>query len=186
MSHAGSKSSEDNALREAAERLEMVLGKPAGAWLVVDVAGQGMILVEDGKVVRRYGVSTAAGGISGLEGSFGTPPGVHRIERKIGAGMEPGIRFESREPVGKIRRSGSPGTESHDLILSRILTLAGCEEGTNKGPGCDSRERFIYIHGTNHEADIGRPVSHGCVRMSNSDVVDLFDRVEEGAPVVIV
>lgn len=186
MSIAEKGDGERQVVAEASRRLSEVLGGPEDPWLAVDSAGQRLLLVRGGRVERRYGVSTAANGINGLEGSFGTPPGVHRIERKIGRGMELGAWFESREPVDKIWRPGESGTEAHDLILSRILTLVGCEQGVNLGPGCDSRERFIYIHGTNHEDAIGRPVSHGCIRMSNADVVDLFDRVEEGAPVVIV
>ncbi len=175
---------ENETLQLARGRLENVLGPVADTWLLVSVADQTLSLVEDGAVARRYGVSTAAAGVNGREGSFGTPPGVHRIDAKIGGGMEPGTWFRSREPVGKV--PVGDGTEDEDLILSRILTLDGCEEGINRGPGCDSRERFIYIHGTNREEAIGRPVSRGCVRMSNADIVDLFDRVAEGAPVVIV
>jgi len=167
----------------ARRRLLAVLGGEPDRWLLVHVASQTLSLVRDGRVERTFGVSTAAAGLSGAEGSFGTPPGVHRIDRKIGAGQPVGTWFRSREPVGRWPDDDPSGD---DLILSRILTLDGCEEGLNRGPGCDSRERFIYIHGTNHEEGIGRPVSHGCVRLSNADVIHLFDLVEEGDPVVVV
>jgi UDP-N-acetylmuramate--alanine ligase len=108
---------------------------------------------------------------------------VHRLERRIGAGEPPGAVFVDREPTGA-RWTGEPASE--DLILSRVLTLDGQEEGLNRGPGCDSLARTIYIHGTNHEGMLGVPASHGCIRLSNRDVIDLFDRVEVGDPVIVV
>jgi len=177
---------EGPALAAARDRLEKVLGPPAGRWVAVSVELQRLLLVEGDAVIGRYGISTAAAGVNGREGSYGTPPGVHRVERKIGAGQAVGTWFRSRVAMGSLWTPDSPGADEGDLILSRIMTLAGCEEGVNSGPGCDSAERFIYLHGTNHEAEIGRPSSHGCIRMSNADVVDLFERIEEGAPVVIV
>lgn len=170
-------------LEAARRRLLAILGAEPARWLLVHVPTQTLVLVRHGRADRKYGVSTAAAGVSGVEGSFGTPPGVHRIARKIGAGQPVGTWFRSREPVG---RWPDDDPDGDDLILSRILTLDGCEEGLNRGPGCDSLERFIYIHGTNHENGIGRPVSHGCVRLSNADVIRLFAQVEEGDPVVVV
>jgi UDP-N-acetylmuramate--L-alanine ligase len=114
--------------------------------------------------------------------SYQTPPGWHRIARKIGEKAPNGTRFVAREPNGEIWS----GEESDDdLILTRILTLDGLEDGVNRGRGYDSIERYIYIHGTNQESLLGRPTSHGCVRMSNQDVCALFDRIEEGDYVYI-
>lgn len=189
MTGARDDARERGELAAARARLEGVLGAPDGRWIAVSSALQRLLLLDGDEVVGRYGVSTAAAGLNGREGSYGTPPGVHRIARKIGAGQPLGTWFRSREATGSRwtpDAPGAPGAGDEDLILSRILTLEGCEEGVNRGPGCDSRERFIYVHGTNHEADIGRPASHGCIRMSNADVVDLFERVEEGAPLVVV
>lgn len=168
----------------ARARLRRVLGAEPGRWLLVSVPDQSLVCMVDGRADRRYGVSTAAAGLDGAEGSFGTPPGVHRISRKIGEGMELGTWFKSREPAGHWT-PGDPGA-GEDLVLTRILTLDGCETGVNCGEGCDSLSRFIYIHGTNHEDRIGEPCSHGCIRMSNTDVIHLFDHIEEGDPVVIV
>lgn len=176
--------SDIEALVIGGERLRRVLGKAVTRWLLISVHDQRLICVEEGEASRSYGVSTASAGLDGGEGSFGTPPGVHRIGRKIGEGMERGTWFKSREPVGRWQ-PGDPDAEE-DLVLTRILTLDGCEEGVNRGEGCDSLSRFIYIHGTNHEDRIGEAVSHGCIRMSNADVINLFERVEEGDPVVIV
>ncbi len=176
--------SDIEALVIGSERLRRVLGEAAPRWVLISVHDQRLICVEEGESSRSYGVSTASAGLDATEGSFGTPPGVHRIGRKIGEGMELGTWFKSREPVGRWT-PGDPAAEE-DLVLTRILTLDGCEEGVNRGEGCDSLSRFIYIHGTNHEDRIGEAVSHGCIRMSNADVINLFERVEEGDPVVII
>ena len=155
-------------------------------WLLVDVRAQRLVLVRDQAAVRQWPVSTAAAGLDNRDGSGGTPPGVHAIERKIGAGAPPGTVFASREPTGEIWRPDADGDDDRDLILTRVLTLAGLEPGVNRGPGIDSRERYIYIHGTNRETAVGSPESAGCVRMTGDDVCELFDLVEEGDPVVIV
>jgi lipoprotein-anchoring transpeptidase ErfK/SrfK len=151
--------------------------------VVIDVERQRLLLVSGGRAVAEYPVSTAAAGVGGEEGSFKTPPGWHRIHARIGAGCAPGTVFESRIPTGEVWR-GEP--READLILTRVITLEGLEEGVNRGPGRDSLERYIYIHGTNHEPEIGAPASHGCVRMRNADLVELFDQVAEGDAVVIV
>ena len=151
--------------------------------VLVDVGAQRVHLVEGGEVTGSWPASTAENGIGGQSGSFKTPPGWHRIHRKIGAGAEPGSVFVSREPTGEVWRGE---TRDDDLILTRVLTLEGLEDGVNRGAGCDSLERYICLHGTNHEDLLGSPVSHGCVRLANADVAELFGRVEEGDPVVIV
>ena len=169
--------------RRALERPQSPFPALPGRLLLVDAGQQRLTLIELGRALASYPVSTAAAGIGGESGSLRTPPGWHRIRARIGAGAPPGTVFESREPTGEVWR-GEPRAE--DLILTRIVTLEGLEEGVNRGPGCDSLERFIYIHGTNHEGAVGRPASHGCVRMAGADMVALFDRVREGDPVVIV
>lgn len=157
---------------------------PARRWLLVDVAGQQAVLVRNGGIEGTWSVSTAAAGLDAREDSGGTPPGLHAVERLIGAGAEPGAVYVSREPTGEIWRPGDDRDD--DLILTRVITLRGLEPGVNAGSGVDSLARYIYLHGTNHEDRIGEPVSHGCIRLRNRDVVELFDLVEEGDPVVIV
>lgn len=157
-------------------------------WLLVAAASQCLFLLEGTRVKAQWPVSTAATGLDNRQDSGGTPPGLHRIDRKIGEGAEQGTIFESRQSTGIMWRSDPVGGSEEppgDLILTRILTLTGLEDGINRGPGVDSRERYIYIHGTNHEDGIGCPVSGGCVRLTSSDVTDLFDQVDEGDPVVI-
>ena len=150
--------------------------------LVVDVARQRLGLLEKGHLVFEAAISTARNGLGCEENSFRTPTGWHRIHARIGAGAESGTVFRARVATGEVWR-GEPRDE--DLILTRVLTLDGLEEGWNRGPGRDSLERFIYLHGTNQEQQLGQPVSHGCVRLSNADVSALFDHVAEGDPVLI-
>jgi UDP-N-acetylmuramate--alanine ligase len=150
--------------------------------LVVDAERQVATLIDSGTPVAAWPVSTARRGIGGEEGSLRTPPGWHSIRRKIGADAPQGAVFVSRQRTGE-RWCGEPRHD--DLILTRILTLDGLEEGINRGRGCDSRSRYIYLHGTNHEDLIGRTASHGCVRLSNRDVVELFERMREGDLVLI-
>jgi lipoprotein-anchoring transpeptidase ErfK/SrfK len=111
-----------------------------------------------------------------------TPPGVHRVKEKYGHGVPVGRVFRDRLDTGDTWTIGEPGD---NLILTRILRLEGLEDGINRGPGIDSYERYIYIHGTNNETSIGSPASHGCVCMTNKDVIELFDAVPEGTIVVI-
>jgi UDP-N-acetylmuramate--alanine ligase len=170
------------ALQTARRQLADV-GLSPRRWLLVDTAAQILDLVVDGATVRRWRVSTAAAGVDARQDSGGTPPGVHVIGRRIGLGGDPSAIYVSREPTGELWDGGA---DPRDLILGRILTLEGCEPGRNQGPGVDSRARYIYLHGTNHEDRLGTACSHGCVRLSRADVVDVADRVEPGDPVVIV
>lgn len=145
--------------------------------LVVDAERQVATLIEAEEAVASWPVSTARAGIGGEAGSFRTPPGWHRIRERIGQDAVLGTVFVSREPTGE---TWSGEQRDDDLILTRVLTLDGVEDGVNRGPGCDSLERYIYLHGTNQEELLGRAVSHGCVRLSNSGIVALFERVRAG------
>ncbi len=142
----------------------------------VDVPAQRLDLLEDGNVIESFPISTAANGIGTETGSMKTPDGLHVIAEKIGHDAPPGMVFKSRLPTGEI------GTEDQadDFVQTRILWLHGMEEHN-----ANSFDRYIYIHGTNHESDLGRPASHGCIRMRNSDVIRLFDAVESGTEVRI-
>lgn len=129
-------------------------------------------------MLRRFPVSTARNGAGELEGSFCTPRGVHRIAQKIGADAPLFAVFKARVATGEIWTPQLDAEEpGRDWILSRILWLDGLEPGRNQGGDVDSHARYIYIHGTNEEDRIGSPVSHGCIRMRNADVVTLFDLV---------
>ncbi len=164
----------------------LVGATPPERWLLVDVATQRLYLLRGAKAQGYWPVSTAAAGLGSRQDSGCTPPGRHLVDRKIGADAPTGTVFSSREPTGEIWHENKPDSATGDLILTRILTLAGCEPGLNRGPGVDSRARHIYLHGTNDESRLGQPVSHGCIRLGNADIVAVFDQIHEGDPVVIV
>jgi L,D-transpeptidase YbiS len=145
--------------------------------IYVHVPSQTLDLLDaTGAVFRRYAISTSQFGLGFEEGSFRTPTGRFRIGEKIGDGAEPGMIFMGREPTGQLGAASDP----EDRVQTRILWLEGLDP-----ENANTHSRYIYIHGTNAEAQLGIPASHGCVRMSNADVIDLFDRVEAGTPVVI-
>lgn len=151
--------------------------------VVVDIPWQRVYVLDRGQLLFEALCSTAAKGVGSAEGSWQTPPGWHRIYRRIGDGAPLGRVFESREPTGRIWAGEA---DAADLILTRILQLEGLESGINQGPGCDSLERYIYLHGTNQTAQLGEAHSHGCVRLSPSSILPLFEATHEGDPVVMV
>ena len=142
----------------------------------ISIRDQTLSLTRDGKFVRSYSISSSRFGIGTQEGSFKTPTGNFKISQKIGGDLPHGTIFRSRVPLGP--EDPLPSTE--DLVMSRILWLDGVDEHN-----ANTRDRFIYIHGTKHEDKIGTPASHGCIRMRNADVVELFELVDETTAVVI-
>lgn len=144
--------------------------------IYVSIGEQKLRLLSGKEVVAEYTISTAANGIGFQEGSYCTPTGRFEISEKIGDGAEIGTLFKARKPVGVW--DGSP--HSDDGVLTRILRLHGLDAGN-----ANTMARYIYIHGTNQEGLLGEPASCGCIRMSNSDVIDLFDQVEQGTPLVV-
>ena len=142
----------------------------------VSIRDQQLILKENEEPIRTYPVSTSQFGIGTEEGSFKTPTGRFRVTEKIGGDMPHGTVFVGRVPLQP--EQALPLTE--DLITSRILWLDGLDE-----QNANTRDRYVYIHGTKHEHKIGTAASHGCVRMRNADVIELFEMVDEGTPVVI-
>jgi len=160
-------------------RLQSQFGlKPDEYVIIIDISEQKLRLIKDGKIVKTYPVSTSKYGVGNKRDSNKTPLGIHRIAKKIGEGAPIGAIFESRMDTGKIAEIYTDKTEiQEDLVTTRIMWLEGLETGVNKGNGIDSYERCIYIHGTQEEGLIGEPASHGCIRMKNNDVVELFDLV---------
>ena len=155
--------------------------------ILISVAEQSLSLLDErGELEKRYAISTAAKGVGEANGSYCTPRGQHVIRAKIGAGQAENTVFVRRRPTGEIY---TPELEAQfpkrDWILTRILWLSGCEPGINRMGTVDTMRRFIYIHGSPDNVAMGEPGSHGCVRMRNADVVDLFERVEPGTPVQI-
>ena len=153
----------------------------------IDLTAQTLTLFDgDDHEVKQYLVSTAAKGGGEFEGSHQTPRGKHRIRAKIGAGAPPGTVFKGRRPTGEVYSVElAQAAPRRDWILSRILWLCGEEVGRNRLGAVDTMRRFIYIHGAADTAVMGKPGSIGCVRMTNSDVIDLFERVDVGTKVEI-
>ena len=149
--------------------------------LRVSISAQRLDLIgEDGRVTRSFPVSTAKKGVGSEPDSHKTPLGWHRVCEKIGDGAAPGTQFVGRKPTGRVWQPTDP-VEKKNLVLTRILWLDG-EEPSNR----TSKDRFIYIHGTNREDLIGTTASAGCVCLKNSDVIDLYSLVPVGTRVEIV
>jgi lipoprotein-anchoring transpeptidase ErfK/SrfK len=143
--------------------------------MVVSVRDQRLLLVKDGQPVKSYVVSTSKFGIGSKNGSNYTPLGTMEVARKIGDGYPSGMVFKSRRPTGEVLKPNAPG---RDPIVGRIMWLHG-KEAQNQ----NTFKRCVYIHGTPEEWRLGTPASYGCIRMSMKDVVDLYDRIGEGAQV---
>jgi lipoprotein-anchoring transpeptidase ErfK/SrfK len=145
------------------------------------------LLDDEGTLLGRYPVSTGAHGVGEENGSFCTPRGRHVIRAKIGAGQPANTVFVRRRPTGELyTQELGAAHPRRDWILTRILWLSGVESGYNRFGSCDTMRRYVYIHGTPDETELGRPGSHGCVRMRNADLIELFDRVPVGTPVTII
>jgi lipoprotein-anchoring transpeptidase ErfK/SrfK len=142
----------------------------------ISVRRQQLVLRSGRKKLAEYPVSTSRFGLGSKEGSFKTPTGKFRIADKIGDGMPAGTVFKSRRPV----KATPKLLREEDLVMTRILWLDGLER-----QNANTHDRYVYIHGTNHEDKIGTPAGHGCVRMKNADLLELFERVKVDTPVEI-
>jgi lipoprotein-anchoring transpeptidase ErfK/SrfK len=155
-------------------------------YIHIKLSEQRLRLWENGVVTREYPVSTATNGPGEQSGSEKTPRGRHRIRAKIGAGCQSGTVFIARRPTGeRYSPALAAGNPQRDWILTRILWLCGEEPGKNRLGDVDTMRRFIYIHGCPDSEAMGKPGSHGCIRMRDQDVIELFDRVAPGLPVLI-
>lgn len=157
-------------------------------YIEISISAQTLTLFGDeGKRLASYSVSTAKNGVGCEKNSGCTPLGAHIIRAKIGAGAAENTVFVGRRPTGEIWTTELAALHpERDWILTRILWLSGKEPGKNRLGNVDSMQRYIYIHGTPDTEPMGQPCSHGCVRMRNADVVELFDLVGVGTSVVIV
>lgn len=155
--------------------------------ILVDAGRQDLVLEgEGGRELRRYAISTAANGLGEKNGSFCTPRGRHIIRARIGAGQPLRAVFVRRRPTGEVwtpeLHARYPG---RDWMLTRLLWLSGCEPGVNRLGDVDTMRRYIYIHGSADTATLGIPGSHGCIRMRNEEMAELFDLVPIYTEVVI-
>jgi L,D-transpeptidase-like protein len=151
-------------------------------YLKVVISEQKLYSYEDKMLCRKYDISSSQFGIGSRKNSYKTPLGRHKIIDKIGDGVPSGGIFKQRKYTG---RNCYDSIGSGDMITTRILILEGLEPDVNSGEGICSKERCIWIHGTQEEDLIGQPASHGCIRMKNKDIIELYSRVSIGAEVDI-
>ena len=166
--------------------LGFIGGKLTKVNIRIDTAKQLLILSQEGCKSIFYSVSTAKMGLGELSGSYKTPRGKHIIRAKIGNGVALNGVFVGRRFTNEIfSKHLLEMFPDRDWILSRILWLSGIEVGRNRLGGVDTMRRYIYIHGTPDSEPMGVPRSHGCIRMTNEDIIDLFERVPLGSSVEI-
>lgn len=157
------------------------------ATIEISLRRQRLALREAGRLLAKYPVSTSRYGPGEQCGSLCTPRGRHVIRAMIGAGLPAGAVLKGRRPTGEICSPVlSAAHPERDWILTRILWLSGCERGRNRLGSVDTMRRYIYIHGTPDSEVMGVPFSHGCIRMRNADVIELFSAVTAGTSVDIV
>lgn len=155
-------------------------------WLQIDIEKQRLRLRHGTQAEREYRISSAENGVGELNGSNRTPRGWHVIRAKIGAGQPADAVFVARRPTGEIYDEAlGEAYPERDWILARILWLSGLEPGFNRLGSRDTMRRYIYIHGCPDSTIMGRPGSAGCIRMRNAELIELFERVEPGTPVLI-
>jgi hypothetical protein len=160
--------------------------KPSDRLLLVRISTATLQFYQRGVLVRSYPISTSKRPPSNVKHSLGTPRGLHEIAERIGAGQPPGMVFKARVCTGHHFSEISDAASQDNLITSRILWLRGLETGVNRGGEVDTYDRYIYIHGTNHESRIGEPISAGCVLMRNMDILELYEQLRVGDHVHIV
>jgi len=153
--------------------------------LMVDVDLQLLQVYQNHSLTASYPISTAKNGLGNEDGSYQTPIGFHEIVEKIGADQPINMLFKARQATGELAKIDDSSYVAQDTITSRILWLSGLEQGVNLGECVDTKQRYIYIHGTADEAHLGQAVSHGCIRMKNSDVIALFQLVDDQTIVYI-
>ena len=154
--------------------------------LSVDLTAQRLTVWEGGRATKEYLTSTGANGVGEIRGSGCTPRGRHVVRAKIGTAAPAGTVFGGRRVARDVPLCTAEALErfpGRDWITSRILWLSGLEPGRNRLGCVDSMRRYIYIHGTPHRNELGQPTSHGCIRLSDADVIELFDLVPVGTQV---
>jgi lipoprotein-anchoring transpeptidase ErfK/SrfK len=160
--------------------------KPTDRVLFVRINTQTLQFYRGGTLVRSFVISTSKRPPSNVKGSLGTPRGLHEIAERIGAGQPPGMVFKSRVPTGRHYHEWPVNEDTENLITSRILWLRGLEPGVNREGDVDTYSRYVYIHGTNREEEIGTPISAGCVLMRNLEIVEIYEELRVGDLVLIV
>ena len=153
-----------------------------GFLLLVEAAVQKLFLLRVGLIEKTYAISTSIKGLGNVRDSYMTPTGFHAVVEWIGAGEPAGRVFKGRKPLDEvILETGWANSSAPERITTRILRLDGLEPGVNRGGDVDTLSRFVYVHGTNHEDNLGKPASKGCIRVGNLDMIDVFDRTKGAA-----
>lgn len=152
----------------------------------INIATQQLTVWQQQQIIAQFIISSALKGAGEIQGSEQTPRGQHIIRAKIGQNQPINSVFKARRPTGEIYNAQLAAQfPTRDWILTRIMWLSGCELGKNRGGQCDTMRRYIYIHGTPDTEPMGIPKSHGCIRMRNEDIIQLFDLVPVYTPVII-
>ena len=145
--------------------------------IIINISAQNLTFYNNFEEISKYKISTSKYGEGSEEGSNKTPLGAHYIKEYIGKDLDSLTIFQNRLPINKKTKIiKDQRSTNKDIISSRILWLEGLEEGKNKGKNIDTYQRYIYIHGTNEEGLLGKKASHGCIRMGNSDIIDLCNK----------
>ena len=154
--------------------------------IFVSIEKQRLYHIKNNKIISEFIISSSAYGTGNKAGSNKTPLGLHKVKQKYGDNTPINGRMKGRVYYGEIATIYKDSTKSKtDDVTTRILWLEGLEHGRNKGEGIDSFKRYIYIHGTSEEGRLGTPASHGCIRMKNKEVIDLYNKVAIGTLVLI-
>ncbi|QEA39830.1 L,D-transpeptidase [Pistricoccus aurantiacus] len=153
-------------------------------WLEIDLSAQCLQLWRDDEIMKTFPISSGQAGIGQQSGSGRTPLGWHYVRARIGANQPVGAVYRGRRPTGEIYSSDLAAQyPKRDWVLTRILWLCGLEPGFNRGGDVDSQRRYIYLHGTPPQEPMGIPASHGCIRLRDEALLEIFDRAEPGTPV---
>jgi len=155
-------------------------------FIYIGIKRQKLFLIKDRSLSKYYPISSSKSGVGNIQDSGKTPLGLHKIYKLYGDDVPLGGVFKTRIYTGKIALIEKDAVNTNlDIISSRIITMKGLEKGFNTGRDIDSYKRNIYIHGTNEEGLIGTAVSHGCIRLKNIDVIDLYSKVKKDMLIVI-
>ncbi len=174
-----------NIINDLRDHFKQQLNQP---FIIIVANEQLLLLIDNNKIIQRSIISTAKAGLGNHKNSYQTPLGVHEISHCIGDNVELGTIFKGRVNTHKCAKilTQPQQCSNEDNITTRILWLSGLEESVNLGGEVDTHKRFIYIHGTDEEGQLGKPVSHGCIRMANHDIIKLFSKVGVGTLVNII
>lgn len=171
--------SKQHSNRELLNRLQTAYPTLCNTLLLINIQQQHLYYLQDLRLISEHTISSASLGIGQQSGSNQTPLGAHLILEKFGDNAPLGAIFRGRQDTGEVATilTDKDARSDQDNITSRILRLGGLEAGINQGGNVDSYRRYIYLHGTDEEGLLGTPASHGCIRLANQDIIDLYPRL---------